>query len=298
MLRVTVWLVCLFGVVDSISSRCVAAEPSSVIKIWPQMAPGETKDLGPEVTQPAKPDEKPPTTRITNISAPSLSVFLPAKEKRNGTSIVICPGGGYRILAWDKEGTEVAEWFNSIGVTAFVLKYRTPTSDRQPSWLAPAQDAQRAVSLVRSRADELGLAKDRVGLLGFSAGGSAAANASLKSNSRLYETVDDVDKTACRPDFVALVYPAYLIDDKGQLKADLTVTKETPPMFLAHAFNDGVSCENSVQLFLALKKVGVPADLHVYSSGGHGFGLRPSEQPVSTWPKRCEDWLKLRGLIK
>lgn len=275
-----------------------AAEPSAVINVWPGKAPGETKEVGPELTQPAKPDEKPPTTRLTNISQPTLHVFLPPKEKRNGTSVVICPGGGFRILAWDKEGTEVAEWFNSIGVSAVVLKYRTPTSDRQPPWLAPAQDAQRAVSVVRSRAGEWGLATDRVGLLGFSAGGSAAANAGLKSNSRLYEAADDTDKTSCRPDFIALVYPAYLIDEKGQLKLDLTVTKETPPMFLAHAFNDGISCENSVQLFLALKKASVPADLHVYSSGGHGFGLRPSEQPVSTWPKRCEDWLKLRGLLK
>ena len=281
-----------------VSSVSLAAEPSAVINVWPGKAPGETKEIGPEVTQPAKPDEKPPTTRLSNISQPTLHLFLPPSEKRNGTSVVICPGGAFRILAWDKEGTEVAEWFNSIGVSAWVLKYRTPTNDRQPPWLAPAQDAQRAVSLVRSRAGEWGLAADRVGLLGFSAGGSAAANAGLKSNARLYEAADETDQTSCRPGFMALVYPAYLVDEKGQLKPDLTVTKETPPMFLAHAFNDGISCENSVQLFLALKKAGVPADLHVYSSGGHGFGLRPSEQPVSTWPQRCEDWLKLRGLLK
>jgi acetyl esterase/lipase len=292
------WLpiVCAIALFGEIT--CAADEPAAVINVWPGKAPGETKEIGPEVTQPAKPDENPPTTRITNISQPTLHLYLPAKEKRNGTSVVICPGGGFRILAWDKEGTEVAEWFNSIGVSAFVLKYRTPTSDRQPSWLAPGQDAQRAVSLVRSRAGEWGLAIDRVGLFGFSAGGSAAANAGLKSNARLYEAADETDKTSCRPDFMALVYPAYLVDEKGQLKADLTVSKETPPMFLAHAFNDGISCENSVQLFLALKKAGVPADLHVYSSGGHGFGLRPSEQPVSTWPKRCEEWLQLRGLLK
>ena len=281
-----------------VASVSRAAERSAVINVWPGKAPGETKEVGPEVTQPAKPEEKPPTTRITNISQPTLHLFLPPQEKRNGTSVVICPGGGFRILAWDKEGTEVAEWFNSLGVSAFVLKYRTPTGDRPPPWLAPAQDAQRAISVVRSRAGEWGLATDRVGLLGFSAGGSAAANAGLKSNARLYEATDETDKTSCRPDFMALVYPAYLIDDKGQLKPDLTVTKETPPMFLAHAFNDGVSCENSVQLFLALKKAGVPADLHIYSSGGHGFGLRPSDQPVSTWPQRCEDWLRLRGLLK
>lgn len=285
---------CLLTVTSGIA---LAAEPATIIPVWSGKAPGETRELGAEVIQPARPDENPPTTRITNIGSPALSVFLPPQEKRNGTSVVICPGGAFRILAWDKEGTEVAEWFNSLGVSAFVLKYRTPTSDRQPPWLAPAQDAQRAVSLVRHRAAEWGLAQDRVGLLGFSAGGSTAANAALKSSTRLYDAADESDKISCRPDFVALVYPAYLIDEKGSLKADLAVTKETPPMFLAHAFNDGISCENSIQLFLALKKAGVPADLHVYSSGGHGFGLRPSDQPASTWPQRCEDWLRLRGLL-
>ena len=276
----------------------LAAEPTSVIHVWSGKAPGEVKDFGPEVTQPPKAGEEPPTTRVTNISSPTMSVFLPPAEKRNGTSVVICPGGGYRILAWDKEGTEVAAWLNSVGVSAFVLKYRTPTADRQPSWLAPAQDAQRAVSVVRHRASEWNLAEDRIGLLGFSAGGSTAAQAALKSHARLYEVTDDADRTSCRPDFVALIYPAYLVDDKGQLKPDLIVTKETPPMFLAHAFNDGISCENSVQLFLALKKAAVPADLHIYSAGGHGFGLRPSDQPASTWPQRCEDWMKQRGLLQ
>ncbi len=275
-----------------------AAEPTSVIHVWSGKAPGEPKDLGAEVTQPPKAGEVPPTTRVTNISSPTMSVFLPPAEKRNGTSVVICPGGGYRILAWDKEGTEVAAWLNTLGVSAFVLKYRTPTADRQPSWLAPAQDVQRAVSVVRHRASEWNLAEDRIGLLGFSAGGSTAAQAALKSHARLYEVTDDADRTSCRPDFVTLVYPAYLVDDKGQLKADLIVTKESPPMFLAHAFNDGVSCENSVQLFLALKKAAVPADLHIYSAGGHGFGLRPSDQPASTWPQRCEDWMKQRGLLQ
>ena len=274
-----------------------AAEPSAVIHVWSGKAPGETTDLGPEVTQAAKANEVPPTTRLTNISSPTMTVFLPSLEKRNGTSVVICPGGGYHILAWDKEGTEVAEWLNSIGVSAFVLKYRTPTAARPAPWLAPAQDAQRAVSVVRHRASEWNLSEDRIGLLGFSAGGSTAAQAAIKSSTRLYEVTDDADRTSCRPDFVTLVYPAYLVDDKGQLKVDLTVTKETPPMFLAHAFNDPVPCENSVQLFLALKKASVPADLHIYSSGGHGFGLRPSDQPASTWPQRCEDWLKQRGLL-
>ena len=291
------WIVVAMTLAGSVRV-VLAADPAAVVNVWPGKAPGETKEIGPEVTQPAKPDEKSPTIRLTNISRPTLHVYLPPKAKQNGTAVVICPGGGFHILAWDKEGTEVAEWFNSIGVSAFVMKYRTPTADRQPPWLAPAQDAQRAVSLIRSRAGEWGLKADRIGLLGFSAGGSTAANAAIKSSTRLYEATDDTDQASCRPDFVALIYPAYLVDGKGELKSDLAVTKETPPMFLAHAFNDGVSCENSVQLFLALKRAGVPADLHVYSTGGHGFGLRVSDDPVSTWPQRCEDWLRSRGLLK
>lgn len=268
-----------------------SADESPVISIWPEKAPGETGDVGPEVTQPNKPGEEPPVIRLTNVSQPTLTVMVPPKEKRNGTAVIICPGGGFNILAWNKEGLEVGEWFNSIGVTAFVLKYRTPTSKRDVPWLAPAQDAQRAIRVVRHRAAEWDLKPDRIGLLGFSAGGSAAANAAIKSETRLYEPADEADQLSCRPDFVALIYPAYLVDAQGQLKPDLVVTKQAPPMFLAHAFNDGVTCENSVQLFLALKKAGVPSDLHLYSSGGHGFGLRPSEHAASTWPKRCEDWL-------
>ena len=275
-----------------------AAEPAKVIDVWPNKPPGETADIGPEITQPNKAGEEPPTIRITNVSKPTLSVFLPPKEKRNGTSVIICPGGGFNILAWNKEGTEVAEWFNSIGVTAFALKYRCPTGNRSPNWLAPAQDAQRAVSLVRSRASEFDIDPSRVGLLGFSAGGMAAGAATIKHATRLYEAGDDVDKTACRPDFAVLVYPAYFVDKEGQLKPEFVIDKNTPPMFFAHAFNDGVTCESSVRLFLELKKANVPSELHVYSTGGHGFGLRPSADAVSSWPKRCEEWLASRGLLK
>lgn len=288
------------AVLVSVCSACAIglSDDRATIAVWPQRPPGEAGESEPETVQPNKPDEKPPVTRITNVSQPTLTVYLPSDEKRNGTSVVICPGGGYNILAWNKEGLEVAEWLNSIGVTAFVLKYRTPTSKRPTPWLAPAQDAQRAIRLIRSRAGEWKLNPNQIGLLGFSAGGSAAANAAIKSDARLYEAIDDVDKSSCRPDFVVLIYPAYLVEKDGTLKPDLAVTKQTPPMFLAHAFNDGVTCENSVQLFLALKKAGVASDLHIYSTGGHGFGLRASEHVVSTWPGRCEDWLRSRQLLK
>ena len=292
MLRVIfLGLICWSGV-------AYAEEPVKIINVWSEMPPGETAEIGPEVTQPQKAGEDPPTIRITNIGKPTLSVYVPAKEQRNGTSVIICPGGGFGILAWNKEGTEVAEWFNTIGVTAFVLKYRCPTSNRSPNWLAPAQDAQRAVSLVRSRASEFNIDPARIGLVGFSAGGMAAGAATIKHASRLYEANDDTDKAACRPDFAVLVYPAYFVDKQGVLKPEFVIDKHTPPMFFAHAFNDGVTCESSVRLFLELKKANVPSELHVYSTGGHGFGLRPSKDAASTWPKRCEEWLASRGLLK
>lgn len=297
-IKLTAWAMMVAVLVVVCAPQVGRSDEPDVIAVWPGTAPGETADIGPEVVQPNKPGETPPVTRLTNVSRPTLSVHLPPPEKRNGTAVVICPGGGFNILAWNKEGLEVADWFNSIGVTAFVLKYRTPTSKRESPWLAPAQDAQRAIRVVRQRAAEWDLIPDRIGLLGFSAGGSSAANAAIKSETRLYDAVDDVDESSCRPDFVVLVYPAYLVDAKGVLKPDLAVTNRTPPMFLAHAFNDGVTCENSVQLFLALKKAGVASDLHIYSTGGHGFGLRASDQVVSTWPQRGEDWLRTRELLK
>jgi acetyl esterase/lipase len=212
---------------------------------------------------------------------------------------VICPGGGFSILAWDLEGTEVAEWLNTLGVTGIVLKYRVPTRDRDPVWLAPVQDAQRALSLTRSRAAEWKLNADRVGVLGFSAGGQTAVLAAIKTGTRTYDAADEIDKASCKADFAAIIYPGGLVDSKtGQLREDVQVTKDAPPMFFAHAQDDGAIVENSVLLFLALKKAGVPAEMHVYDAGGHGYGLRTvPEFPVTTWHHRCGDWLNRRGLL-
>jgi acetyl esterase/lipase len=152
---------------------------------------------------------------------------------------------------------------------------------------------------VRSKADEWPLDAKRIGILGFSAGGHLAASASTNFDKRAYETMDDIDKVSCRPDFTVLVYPAYLVEKgKDELNPDIRVRKECPPMFFAHAGDDGVSPENSARMYLALKRAGVPAELHIYSSGGHGFGLRPTEKPCSTWPKRCTEWFRMQGVLK
>lgn len=272
-----------------------AAAPQT-LAVWPGQAPGEKGDVGEEHLLPPQ-KEKRPVERLTDVTRPTITVYRPDPAQQNGTAVVVCPGGGYRILAVDLEGTEVAAWLNSIGVTAIVLKYRVPARKDQPKHLAPLQDAQRAVSLVRSRAAEWKIAPDRIGILGFSAGGHLSAATATNGDHRQYAPLDDVDKTSCRPDFAVLIYPAYLTAG-DRLAPEISVDAKTPPVFFAHANDDRISAENSVAMFLALKRVKVPAELHVYAGGGHGFGLRPSENPCSTWPDRCRDWLKSRGLLQ
>ena len=278
-----------------------AADKPLVLDVWPGMVPGETKPIAEEKMLDLKPGEK-QVKRVTNVSKPTITVYRPAREKDTGASVLICPGGGYNILAWDLEGTEVADWLNSLGVTGIVLKYRVPRRPGQPGDkppLGPLQDAQRALSVVRSKAKEWNLDPRRIGILGFSAGGHLAAATSTNFDKRAYEPIDAVDEMSCRPDFAVLIYPAYLIaKDSDELNPDIRVSKESPPTFFAHAGDDGVKAANSVVMYLALKRAGVPAELHVYASGGHGFGLRPSGQPCSTWPQRCADWLRVRGYLK
>jgi acetyl esterase/lipase len=273
-----------------------------VLNVWPGKVPGEKGDIGEEKLLEPKPNEKPGVKRVTNVSKPTLTVYRPAKDKDTGAAVVICPGGGYNILAWDLEGEEVAAWLNSIGVTGIILKYRVPrrpdqARDKPPP--GPLQDVQRALSLVRSKARQWRLDPRRIGILGFSAGGHLTASAATNFDKRAYPDQDEIDNVRCRPDFAVLIYPAYLLaKDKDLLAADIRVDKKCPPMFFAHASDDGVKAENSVQMYRALKRAGVPAELHVYSSGGHGFGLRPSRHPCSTWPLRCRDWLRSQGLLK
>lgn len=290
------FLMATFCVFFLLSASSRAIEPAATLDVWPGAAPGEKGDIGAEQLAPDKGGK--PVARLMNVSRPTVSVYKPAAESDTGAAVVICPGGGYNILAMDLEGTEVAEWLNSIGVTGIVLKYRVPRRKDLEKHEAPLQDAQRAVSLVRSKAAEWKIDPERIGILGFSAGGHLAATASTNFDRRHYEPIDEVDKVSCRPDFAVLVYPAYLLVEKSsQLAAEIRVSEKTPPIFFAHAGDDGISAENSIAMFLAMKKAGVPCELHVYASGGHGFGLRPSDNPCSTWPARCDAWMRSRGLL-
>jgi acetyl esterase/lipase len=279
----------------------LAPEPLT-INVWPGKPPGETKELGPETDQ-TKPQDRliagRPIIKLGNVSTPQITIYRPDQQNADGTAVVICPGGGHNILAYDLEGTEVATWLNSIGVTGIVLKYRVPFRDPEKRWLAAVQDAQRAMSLVRSRADEWNINPQRIGMLGFSAGGQVTGLVSIFNDQRQYEPLDEVDQVSSRPDFAVLIYPGGL-DERGQaqLKPDVKVTKESPPMFFVHAYDDNVSVFNTLLFATELKKVGVSAEVHVYAKGGHGYGLRHVDgQPVTDWPKSCEAWLRTIGMI-
>ncbi|HUT12504.1 MAG TPA: alpha/beta hydrolase [Thermoguttaceae bacterium] len=278
-----------------IGTSALAEDRPLVLDVWPGEVPGEKGDIAEEKLIPRGP-EPGSCERLTNVSKPTISVYRPKEADGPTAAVLICPGGGYSILAWDKEGTEVADWLNSVGVTGIVLKYRVPRRNDRPKHLAPLQDAQRAMSLVRSRAAQWNIDPGRIGILGFSAGGHLSATASTNFDQRAYEAIDETDKTSCRPDFAVLIYPAYLIEGDA-LAPEIRVGGQSPPTFFVHAGDDRISSENSVQMYLALKKAGVKTELHAFTAGGHGFGLRPSEHPCSGWPRLCEQWMRSLGLV-
>jgi acetyl esterase/lipase len=284
-----------------ITLRLGAAEPKPE-RLWPETAPGEKGGMAEEADL-TKPTEDfvagRRLIRLGNVSTPTLAVYKPAPEKDTGAAVLVCPGGGYHILAMDLEGTEVCEWLNSVGVTGVLLKYRVPRREGLPPHAAPLQDAQRAMGLVRHRAKELGIDPRRIGVLGFSAGGHLAAALSNIFQVRTYPVVDGADKESCRPDFSVLIYPAYLTkDNQGEILApEMSVTSNTPPTFIAMAEDDPVKVENALVYFKALKDAKVPASMHLYPTGGHGYGLRRTEQEVTTWPDRVADWMRSSGLL-
>lgn len=271
-----------------------AAEPI-VLKLWPGKAPGEEKDIGPEMDTPPK-GKQLPFKRLSNVSEPTITVYKPTRGGSTGTAVIVAPGGGYSILAIEHEGTEVCQWLNDLGVTAVLLKYRVPRRPGQnPANLAALQDAQRAVSLVRHHATDWGINPSRIGILGFSAGGNLAACVTL-FDKRYYEPIDPADQRSTKPDFAVLVYPAYL-SENGQLKPEYLPSKGTPPIFMTGSSDDRVCNEGMPAFYQALLKQNIPVEMHLYASGGHGYGLRKSDNPCSTWPGRCADWLKHRGLL-
>lgn len=296
-------VICL-GLILTLGRAASGADAARLtLDLWPGKPPAETGSVGPETAKTAAlPDGTKVIASLTNVSQPTVTVCRPEPAKNTGVAVVVFPGGGYSHLAWDHEGEQVARWLNSIGVTAAVLKYRVPRREGTPKDTPPVQalmDAQRAVSLVRSKAAEWGVDPQRIGVLGFSAGGHLAAWVATNSDRRAYDKLDQADQCSCRPDFAVLIYPGYL--NRGapdQLSPEIRVSPQTPPCFFVHAADDRVSPENSVTMYLALKRAGVPAELHIYAAGGHGFGLRATGKPTGTWPQRCEEWLRSTQVLK
>ena len=266
------------------------------ILIWPKGAPGTQSNAATEVDTTSAKDNLiagKPLIRLGNVSAPTITLYAPKSASAAAPAVVVFPGGGYRILAIDLEGTEVCDWLNSSGVACVLLKYRVPDSGPYPQSAAALQDGQRAVGLVRQHAKEWNIDPARVGVLGFSAGAHLAAALSTHYDKRLYDPVDAADQLSCRPDFAVIVYPGYLaLAEKGMMpNPEIQPTEQTPPSFIVQAEDDPVHVENATTYFLELKKAKVPAELHIYAEGGHGYGLRRTALPVTSWPDSVIRWL-------
>lgn len=268
------------------------------ILLWP----GNQLPDGWKIEGPEKRETTDDILRVSNVSEPSLNYFPAATTTATDTAVIICPGGGYTILASDHEGDEVARFVNRHGIHAFVLKYRLPRKEDASRWHAPLQDAQRAISLVRAKAAEWKINPERIGIMGFSAGGHLSAAAATRSGQRNYAPVDEADKASCRPSFCGLIYPAYLTKEKEATTMDtapeLSIDQNTPPVFLMQTSDDPVPVENTLFFYLALKKAKIPAEVHVFDKGPHGYGLRALDKPVGTWPYRFVDWVKALPLSK
>lgn len=289
-----------------------SAQPITV-KLWPGGIPGSKVDPGYNelIT-----DTDGRITRCERVVSPDLTVFLPAKEKANGAAVLICPGGGYGMLAFDHEGNDIAAWLNNNGIAGIILKYRLP-SDRimEDKSVGPLQDAMEAMRIIRRRAAEWNIDPGRVGVIGFSAGGHLASTLSTHFNEKVYDVKDN---TTARPDFSLLIYPVVTFDTafthRGSrnnligLKPDekavnrfsneKQVTRETPPAFLVHSTDDKVvPVMNSIGYYRELQKNSIPAELHIFQKGGHGYGLSPKGGTEASWPDLCMKWLKAMGLI-
>lgn len=278
------------------------AEEPLVVTLWPRTPPEEPGTIGEEVVRQSpvltrdKVEVTTSTKLITNVTKPTLTIFRPDPTRDTGTSMLICPGGGYWDLYWELEGEEVAKWLVSRGITGMILKYRVP---RRPDEVKgeparrPLQDAQRAVSLVRHRASEWKLNPERIGLIGFSAGGHLAIATATNFDQRTYKPIDEIDQVSCRPNFAVSAYSGYLqAKDKLELAPGLRIPDNTPPVFLVHGSDDPISPPtHSIVMYVALQQAKVPVELHIYASTTHDFGIRTASRPYGRWTDACERWL-------
>jgi len=274
----------------------VKAQTPTPIHLWPQNRLIDTanghKLIEHDVTKPT--DNKQGgknVIRLGDISDPTITVYSP--KNPNGTAVVVCPGGGYAILAMDLEGTEICSWLNSIGITAVLLKYRVPAPGGKLRYELPLQDAQRALGLVRYNAAKWNINPAHIGILGFSAGGHLTAALSNNNTQRTYLQVDAADTVSCKPNFAVLIYPAYLKSnsDPTKLAPEVQVTSNTPQTFIVQTEDDPIDVQNALTYYSELKNFKVPAEIHLYAKGGHGYGMRTVEGDLMDYPKLLQSWL-------
>jgi acetyl esterase/lipase len=334
-MKPSIFALCVVSAYGGLCAQTPVWQPSpghTQIAIWPGAAPDPQPVAGPEVAKSSGKDDLiagKPVVEVDNVSRPTMTVYSPT-GKNTGAAVVVFPGGGYQILAIDLEGTEVCDWLTPKGITCVLLKYRVtdvgpyPKSGPYPESPMALEDAQRTVGLVRFHAAEWHIDPHKIGVLGFSAGGHLSAAMSTHFTKRLYPPVDAADKESCRPDFAVAIYPGHLsisaaqwdarqgtgklvvphpahlsiADESIALNPDLHVTIQTPPTFLLQAEDDHVDNVNdSLAYYIALKKAGVPVEMHLYAQGGHAFGLRRTSSPITGWPQLVETWLRTIGMI-
>jgi acetyl esterase/lipase len=311
LMKALIFAFCVVFVCSGLCAQTNAWQPSpgyTQVPIWPGRVPDARPTTAPESAATSKSlVAGRPWIEVDNVAQPTMTVYSP-KGTNTGAAIVVFPGGGYRILAINLEGTEVADWLMSRGITCVLLKYRVPAPWSHPYHGAfpespmALEDAQRTVGLVRFHAAEWHIDPHKIGVLGFSAGGHLVAAMSVHFDKRLYSAVDAADKESCRPDFAVALYPGHLwIDDqKFDLNPDIAahITRQTPPTFLLQDEDDHVDNVNdSLVYYIALKNAGVPVEMHLYAQGGHAFGLRRTKFPVTEWPQLMETWLRTIGMI-
>lgn len=274
-----------------LSATCVAAADPITLKLWPEGPPGAM------IIKPAPNDGKAPNPNVvTNITDPTLTVYRP--EKPNGTAVVVAPGGGYRFLSIKHEGVQVCEWLNTLGVTGVLLTYRTPTNEEPSPYEKPVQDSQRAIGMIRHHAAEWGIDPKRIGLLGFSAGGNLAGHACFDRKERTYPQKPDLDGDGS-PNFMVMIYGGGFLDpvDKTKFRPGFSVPADAPPSFFLVAHDDKTNPIEATMLYLELKKLHIPSEVHIMTKGGHGFGMRKDGNPVNDWPDRCGEWMRSMGWL-
>lgn len=305
-------IIAAFACASAHAAAWQPADGHQQIALWPGAVPDAKPAPGPEDMRlrEDKPVAGKPWQEIENVTRPTMTIYPPT-GKNTGAAVIVFPGGGYWHLAIDLEGTEICDWLTSAGVTCVLLKYRVPGSG--PHWdqihnrrVIPKvntalQDAQRAIGLMRHNAAKWKIDPNKVGVIGFSAGGHLVAAISTNQQ-RIYAPVDAADKESVRPDFAIALYPGHMsvnyLEDMSSINPTIRVTKETPPTFLVHAQNDPVDpVEFSLLYYAALRKANVPSEIHLFAEGGHAFGLRPTKFPISKWPKLVETWLGTIGMI-